>query len=123
MKRIFAATLGTLVLAGGFALGACANDTPEPSQPPTQSAPAPKPEPSAPAVPDEDFTRGVVLTVWNAMTPAEQRLVCSELKTFGPERAAREMAAGAGQSVDDTSLIDWRKAVKVVDSECNKILS
>lgn len=101
----------TVTAVALLALTACSsNDQPAAVETATvQPAPEPTPTPTF----DDDMTALVVDLSWSQQTEDDKDAMCLGVGLYGPEWAAEQMAAGAG---DDT--VDWPRAAELVEQKC-----
>ena len=94
-----------------LALTACSsNDQPAATQTVTVR---PTPEPTPTLSLDDDMTALVVDISWGQQSEDDKDAMCLGIGVYGPEWAAEQMAAGAG---DDS--VDWQRAAELVEQKC-----
>lgn len=109
-------TLAAILTTAALALTACTTTTdPTPdttvtitSQPDTVEDPATE----APTL-DDDMTALVVDLSWQQQTETDKDAMCMGIAVGGPEWAAEQMQAGAGDST-----VDWDRAAQLVEQKC-----
>ena len=100
----------TLTLAAAaLTLTACTTTAHRPAATETVTVEAAPPEPTL----DDDMTQLVVDLSWEQQTEDDKDAMCLGVGLYGPEWAAEQMAAGAG---DDS--VDWQRAAELVAQKC-----
>lgn len=98
-------TLATTIAL--LALTACtSSETPTATKTITVEAPEPTPA-------SDDMTTLIVDITWQQQTEDDKDAMCLGIGVYGPEWAAEQMAADAG---DDS--IDWQRAAELVAEKC-----
>ncbi|MFE3031551.1 hypothetical protein ACFXKY_07870 [Streptomyces canus] len=103
--------LATALTLAALALTACTTThTPAPDATITVTS---QPDPVEQPTLTDDMTQLVVDLSWEQQTEDDKDAMCQGITLYGPDWAAEQMQAGAGDS-----SVDWDRAAELVEQKC-----